>query len=171
MGKKDFTSFHHVKCTELGEHTLNKFYHNLLSFIFRTVEILSLGFFPQYHKEESENSYKLGCGYCQKKKFGRPASLEVEHRMVYPSSSLMALCQIQLTTLLFFFYVLTSTPYLNQQSNYAYGQQRGKNNDLFKRQLQNLSQCFHSLRTETVFEQQWMPISPSLRDLLVYAKQ
>lgn len=108
MGKKDFTSFHHVKCTELGEHTLNKFYHNLLSFIFRTVEILSLGFFPQYHKEESENSCKLGCGYCQKKKFGRPASLEVEHRMVYPSSSLMALCQIQLTTLLFFFFLMCS---------------------------------------------------------------
>lgn len=99
--EKDFTSFHHVKCTELGEHTLNKFYQNLLSFIFRTVEILSLGFFPRYHKEESGNSCKLGCGYYQKKKFGRPASLEVEHSMVYLYSSLMAFCQIQLTTLLF----------------------------------------------------------------------
>lgn len=29
--EKDFTSFHYVKCTELGEHTLNKFYHNLLA--------------------------------------------------------------------------------------------------------------------------------------------
>lgn len=86
----------------MGEHTLNKFYHNFLSFIFRTVEVLSLGFFPQYHKEESGNSCKLGCGYYQKKKFGRLASLEVEHSMVYPSSSLMAFCQIQLTTFLFF---------------------------------------------------------------------
>lgn len=32
-----------------------------------------------------------------------------------------------------FLNMLTSTPYLNQQSNYAYGQERGKNNDLFKK--------------------------------------
>lgn len=81
--EKDFTSFHHVKCTELGEHTLNKFYHNLLSFIFRNVGLLSLGFFLQYHKEESGNPCKLGCGYYQKKKFGRPASLEVDGLSVF----------------------------------------------------------------------------------------
>lgn len=42
MGKKDFTSFHHVKGTDLGEHTLNMLYHDLLRFIFRTVEILTI---------------------------------------------------------------------------------------------------------------------------------
>lgn len=36
--------------------------------------------------------------------------------------------------------------------------------------LESLS-MFPYVRTETVFEQQWMPISPSLRDLLVYTKQ